>query len=54
MPILVRRPGEKWQKANNVQFASEADLQKMLYDAPELISHEHTAVFIREAGLASE
>jgi hypothetical protein len=53
MPILVRHKGEKWQKANDVEFADEAELQKMLYEGPEPVSlrDEHPAVFIREAGL---
>lgn len=53
MPILVRRKGENWQRANDVEFADEAELQKMLYEGPELVSlrDEHPAVFIREAGL---
>jgi hypothetical protein len=53
MPILVRRKGEKWERANDLEFADESQLQKMLYEAPELISaHDGVpAVFIREAGL---
>jgi len=53
MPILVRRTGEKWQRANDKKFADEAQLQKMLYEAPELIppDDQSPAVFIREAGL---
>jgi hypothetical protein len=53
MPILVRRKGEKWQRANDLEFTEEAHLQKMLYEGPELISvHDKApAVFIREAGL---
>jgi hypothetical protein len=53
MPILVRHKGEKWTRADDVRFANEAELQKLLYEGPELISphHEHPALFIREAGL---
>src|SRR5260370_5539561 len=53
MPILVRHKGEKWQRANDVEFADEAEHQKMLYEGPELVSpdDEHAAVFIKEAGL---
>jgi len=53
MPILVRHQGGKWQPANDVEFADEAELQKMLYEGPELVSphDEHPAVFIKEAGL---
>ncbi len=51
MPILLRRNKEKWQRADGVQFAGEAELQKMLYEGPELLSHERSALFIREAGL---
>ncbi|MBV8136624.1 MAG: hypothetical protein JO121_13495 [Deltaproteobacteria bacterium] len=51
MPILVRPEGGKWQRANDVQFVAEAELQKMLYEAPELVSQDRPAVFIKEAGL---
>jgi RecB family endonuclease NucS len=53
MPILVRQKGSKWQRADDVVFADETQLQKMLYESPELISprDQHPAVFIREAGL---
>jgi RecB family endonuclease NucS len=53
MPILVRRRGERWDRANDLEFADEAQLQKMLYEAPELISahDEVPAILIREAGL---
>ncbi|HVH50356.1 MAG TPA: hypothetical protein VM781_01720, partial [Candidatus Bathyarchaeia archaeon] len=53
MPILVRQKGSKWQRADDVVFADETQLQKMLYEGPELISprDQHPAVFIKEAGL---
>jgi hypothetical protein len=51
VPILVRRTGEKWQRADDVRFVAEAELQKMLYESPELVSQERPALFIREAGL---
>jgi hypothetical protein len=51
MPILVRRNGAPWERAKDVQFAAEADLQKMLYESPQLVSDEHPAVFTREASL---
>lgn len=54
MTIVMRRKGEKWQDVQEVIFADEAQLQKLLYDSPELIPTkvEHSvAVFTREAGL---
>jgi hypothetical protein len=55
MAIVVRSQGGKWQKATKVEFAAEAQLQKLLYDSPELIptsyEEDQPAVFIREAGL---
>ena len=53
MPILVRRKGEKWQRANDIEFADEGELQKMLYEGPELVSphDQNPAVFVKEAGL---
>ena len=55
MAIVVRSQGGKWQKAAKVEFAAEAQLQKLLYDSPELIptsyEEDQPAVFIREAGL---
>ena len=53
MPIRVRRKGEKWRRANDIEFADEAELQKMLYEGPELVSphDQHPAVFVKEAGL---
>jgi hypothetical protein len=54
MAIVIRANGGKWQKATKVEFAAEAQLQKLIYDSPELIpTHEGDApaVFAREAGL---
>lgn len=54
MAIVIRNNGGKWQKATKVEFAAEAQLQKLLYDSPELIptyEEDKPAVFIREAGL---
>src|SRR4051812_3835695 len=54
MAIVIRNSGGKWQKAIKVQFAAEAQLQKLLYDSPELIpayDQDKSAVFAREAGL---
>src|SRR5690348_8988302 len=54
MAIVIRKQGEKWEKAEKVIFADEAQLQKMLYDSPELIPtrvENQSAVFTREAGL---
>jgi len=54
MAIVIRNNGGKWQKATKVEFAAEAQLQKLLYDSPELIptyEEDQLAVFIREAGL---
>ena len=54
MAIVIRNNGGKWQKATKVEFAAEAQLQKLLYDSPELIptyDEDQPAVFIREAGL---
>jgi len=55
MAIVVRSQGGKWQKATKVEFTDEAQLQKLLYDSPELIptsyDEDQPAVFIKEAGL---
>lgn len=54
MTIVIRNSGGKWQKATKVEFAAETQLQKLLYDSPELIptyEEDQPAVFIREAGL---
>ena len=54
MAIVIRNSGGKWHKATKVEFAAEAQLQKLLYDSPELIptyDDDKPAVFIREAGL---
>jgi hypothetical protein len=55
MAIVTRSHGGKWQEATKVEFADEAQLQKLLYDSPELIptsyEEDQPAVFIREAGL---
>jgi hypothetical protein len=55
MAIVIRSQGGKWQEATKVEFADEAQLQKLLYDSPELIptsyEEDQPAVFIREAGL---
>jgi hypothetical protein len=54
MAIVIRNNGGKWQKAIKVEFAAEAQLQKLLYDSPELIptyEEDKPAVFVREAAL---
>lgn len=54
MAIVIRNNGGKWQKATKVEFAAEAQLQKLLYDSPELIpayEEDKPAVFAREVGL---
>ena len=42
MAIVVRSQGGKWQKATKVEFTDEAQLQKLLYDSPELIPRRMT------------
>ena len=54
MAILVRNGNEKWKSLTPSIFSDEAELQKMLYDSPELIpikNDDEVGVFIREAGL---
>src|SRR5437868_6799735 len=54
MAIVIRNNGGKWKRATKVEFAAEAQLQKLLYDSPELIptyEEDKPAVFVREAGL---
>jgi hypothetical protein len=54
MAILVRSGSEKWRSLTPSIFSDEAQLQKMLYDSPELVpikNDDEVAVFIREAGL---
>jgi len=54
MTIIMRKPGGKWEKTEPVIFADEAQLQRLLYDSPELIPtkvEDEAAVFTREAGL---
>jgi hypothetical protein len=54
MAIIVRNGQDKWQTIEASPFVEEVQLQKLLYDSPELIPTEHegdTASFIREAGL---
>jgi hypothetical protein len=54
MAIVIRTSGGKWHKATKVEFAAEAQLQKLIYDSPELIptyEDDTPAVFAREAGL---
>lgn len=54
MPIVIRNQGGKWEKTEKVIFADEAQLQKLLYQSPELIptkTEDQAAVFTREAGL---
>lgn len=54
MAIVIRNSGGKWQKATKVEFSAETQLQKLLYDSPELIptyEEDKPAVFVREAGL---
>ena len=52
--IMMRKSGDKWKKADTYDFKNEAELQKLLYESPEIIPTrltDQTAVFIREAGL---
>ena len=54
MAIVIRKQGGKWEKTDKVIFADEAQLQKLLYESPELIPtkmEDQAAVFTREAGL---
>jgi hypothetical protein len=54
MAIVIRSQGGKWEKTEKVTFADEAQLQKMLYESPELIPtkvEDQAAIFTREAGL---
>jgi len=54
MAIVIRNNGGKWQKATKVDFAAEAQLQKLLYESPELIptyEEDKPAVFIRVTNL---
>jgi RecB family endonuclease NucS len=54
MAIVIRKQGGKWEKTEKVIFADEAQLQKLLYQSPELIptkTEDQAAVFTREAGL---
>lgn len=54
MAILVRSGNEKWKSLTPSIFSDEAELQKMLYDSPELVpikNDDEVGVFIREAGL---
>jgi len=51
---MIRRHGGRWEKAEEVIYADEAQLQKMLYDSPELIPtkmNNQAAVFTKESGL---
>ena len=40
---MVGRNGEKWQKAEDVNFVDETVLQKMLHERPQLVSGSHTS-----------
>lgn len=54
MAILVRSENKKWRSLTPSIFSDEAELQKMLYDSPELVpikNDDEVGVFIREAGL---
>lgn len=54
MAIVIRKQGGRWEKTDKVIFADEAQLQKLLYESPELIPtkvDDQAAVFTREAGL---
>lgn len=54
MAILIRDGAQKWKTLTPVSYSDESQLQKMLYESPELIpipNDEAVAVFIREAGL---
>jgi len=37
MAIVIRKQGGKWEKTDKVIFADEAQLQRLLYEPPELI-----------------
>ena len=37
MAIVIRKLGGKWEKTEKVIFADEAQLQRLLYESPELI-----------------
>jgi hypothetical protein len=51
--VLLRQNGGKWESIRRFEFDSESQLQKMLYDSPELIASEpdEVIVFTCEAGL---
>ena len=54
MAIVIRNQGGKWEKTEKVVFADEAQLQRMLYESPELIPtkvEDQAVIFTREAGL---
>jgi len=54
MAILLRSQGGKWQKVAEIDFKTEAELQQLLSDSPELLDtdDEGNAIeFDREAGL---
>src|SRR5438445_9977087 len=54
MAILLRSQGGKWQKVAEIDFKTEAELQQLLSDSPELLDtdDEGNAIeFAREAGL---
>jgi hypothetical protein len=54
MSIVIRKQGGKWEKTEKVVFADEAELQRMLYESPELIPtkvEDQAVIFTREAGL---
>lgn len=53
MTIQIRNGNEKWKTLHRNPYSDESQLQKLLYDSPELIptQDEEVAVFIREAGL---
>lgn len=50
----MRNGNEKWKSLTPSIFSDKAELQKMLYDSPELIpikNDDEAGVFIRETGL---
>lgn len=53
MSILVKNGTAKWEKASQTDFSDEAQLQKFLYDSPELLEwqDDEPIVFTRESAL---
>ena len=53
MSILVKNGTARWGKASQTEFADEVQLQKFLYDSPELLEwqDDEPIVFTRESAL---